>query len=41
MYRTTVVQGKEDYEKKVNEILSNQTTYENLSKDPTQKYKQN
>ena len=37
--KCTVVQGKEDYEKKVNEMLSDKSTYEKLSKDPTPKYK--
>ena len=37
--KCTVVQGKEDCEKKVNEMLSDKNTYEKLSKDPTPKYK--
>ncbi|XP_072048921.1 uncharacterized protein [Amphiura filiformis] len=37
--KCTVVQTKDNYEQKVNEMLSDQNTYEKLSKDPTPRYK--
>ena len=37
--KCTLVQCKVDYERKVNDILSDQNTYDKLSKHPTPKYK--
>jgi hypothetical protein len=37
--RVTVVMDSEEYHSKVNELLSDQNTYEKLSTDPTNKYK--
>ncbi|XP_072041288.1 uncharacterized protein [Amphiura filiformis] len=37
--KCTVVQTKDNYEQKVNEMLSDQNTYEKLSKDPTPSFR--